>query len=74
MGCPALETGLVQSVQRPFVSAAPVTFFLRLPPAGRPSGGYGTAASGTSRLVALASPFTSPSSTVTGTGGVSLKR
>ena len=35
---------------------------------------YGTAASGTMRLTALASPLTSPSRTVTGTGGVSLKR
>ena len=34
----------------------------------------GTADSGTSRLTALASPLTSPSRTVTGTGGVSLKR
>lgn len=41
-------------------------------PSRRP--GYGTVASGTKRLTALASPLTSPSSTVTGTGGVNLKR
>ena len=33
---------------------------------------YGTVASGTMRLTALGSPLTSPSRTVTGTGGVSL--
>jgi hypothetical protein len=36
--------------------------------------GYGTVASGTRRLTDLASPRTSPSRTVTGTGGVSLNR
>jgi hypothetical protein len=36
--------------------------------------GYGTAASGTMRLTALASPLTSPSRTLTGIGGVILKR
>src|SRR4029079_14447195 len=35
---------------------------------------YGTAASGTRRLVAFTSPLTSPSKTLTGMGGVILKR
>ena len=42
--------------------------------AAPPADGYGTPASGTRCLTALASPLTSPSRTVTGTGGVSLKR
>jgi len=47
-------------------------------PAGRKrrvrDGAYGVTDSGTRRVTALASPRTSPSRTVTFTGGVSLKR
>ena len=68
------EAQPIRSVARPLQPIANE----RRPPSDAPAGGrmprYGTVASGTMCFTALALPRTSPASTVTGTGGVSLNR